>query len=74
LGVDHQDAALAAPAAAWLSEHLGVPVAWQLAAKSGVNTREALQLLSESDLQPPICWSRRWASMTSLRSARHCSS
>jgi lysophospholipase L1-like esterase len=52
VGVDHQDAALAAPAAALLSAQLGVPVEWQLVARSGVNTSEALQLLSDSELQP----------------------
>lgn len=52
VGVDHQDAALAAQTAAFLSERVGAPVEWQLVAKSGVNTNEALNLLAASELQP----------------------
>ena len=52
VGVDHQDAALAVQAAAFLFERTGVPVEWQLVAKSGIDTHEALSLLAVSELQP----------------------
>lgn len=54
VGVDHQDAALAAPTAALLSGRTGTPVHWQLVARSGVDTREALALLQahEGTLRP----------------------
>ncbi|CAN7336644.1 SGNH/GDSL hydrolase family protein [Pseudorhodoferax sp. LjRoot39] len=53
VGVDHQDGALAAPTAALLSERTGTPVQWQLVARSGVNTQEALALLlAHGTLQP----------------------
>jgi lysophospholipase L1-like esterase len=52
VGVAHQDDALAARAAALLSLRIGAPVEWQLVAKSGINTREALELVSASELKP----------------------
>lgn len=52
VGVDHQDAALAAQTAAFLSNRAAAPVEWQLVAKSGVNTSEALDLLAASALKP----------------------
>jgi lysophospholipase L1-like esterase len=52
VGVDHQDAALAAQTCAFLSERFSAPVEWQLVAKSGVNTNGALGLLAASELKP----------------------
>lgn len=52
VGVDHQDDALAARTAQLLADRIGAPVAWQLVAKSGVDTSEALKLLAASELQP----------------------
>lgn len=52
VGVEHQDHALAAQACALLSENLGTTVEWQIVAKSGVNTREALDLVAASELRP----------------------
>jgi lysophospholipase L1-like esterase len=52
VGVAHQDDALAARTAALLSLRIGAPVEWQLVAKSGINTREALELVSASELKP----------------------
>jgi lysophospholipase L1-like esterase len=52
VGVEHQDEALAARTAAFLSARIGVPVAWQLVAKSGITTNEALSLLAASELKP----------------------
>lgn len=52
VGVEHQDHALAAQASALLSESLKATFEWQVVAKSGVNTREALDLVAASDLRP----------------------
>jgi lysophospholipase L1-like esterase len=52
VGVDHQDQALAAQTSAFLSELAGAPVEWQLVARSGINTSEALELVSTSELRP----------------------
>lgn len=45
VGVDHQTDALALPTASALAARLRATVHWQLVAKSGVNTLQALQLL-----------------------------
>jgi lysophospholipase L1-like esterase len=52
VGVDHQDEALAPQTAAFLCRHIGAPVQWQLLAKSGINTHEALALLAANELKP----------------------
>ena len=52
VGVDHQDQALASQAASFLAKRSGRPVEWQLVAKSGVNARDALQMLSEHEVKP----------------------
>jgi lysophospholipase L1-like esterase len=52
VGVEMQEQALAQPLAQALSEHLGRPVAWQLLAKSGIETTEALALLEADAPQP----------------------
>lgn len=52
VGVDHQDSALAMQTAALVAERIGITVEWQLVAKSGVNTNDALSLLSTNDLRP----------------------
>ncbi|MGC8159861.1 hypothetical protein ACP3WZ_25375, partial [Salmonella enterica] len=46
VGVEHQEHALAQPLARQLAERTGHPVAWQLVAQSGVNSLEALDLLT----------------------------
>jgi lysophospholipase L1-like esterase len=51
VGVDEQADALAQPVARLLAAKTGRTVAWHLVAKSGVNTREALELLSISKLE-----------------------
>src|ERR1700756_5186887 len=48
VGVAEQANALAQPVARLLAVATGRPVAWQLVAKSGVNTREAFDLLTRS--------------------------
>ncbi|CAB3752066.1 SGNH/GDSL hydrolase family protein [Paraburkholderia humisilvae] len=50
VGVDEQSEALAQPVARLLAMRTGRPVAWQLVAKSGINTSEALDLLSHAEL------------------------
>lgn len=52
VGVDEQAHALAQPLARLLSAVTGRRVAWQLIAKSGVNTNEALALLAGSPIEP----------------------
>ncbi|MBT9569487.1 MAG: SGNH/GDSL hydrolase family protein [Thiobacillus sp.] len=52
VGVPSQEQALAIQASAFLSTQLRRPVEWQLLAKSGVNTHQALSLLRLSALQP----------------------
>jgi lysophospholipase L1-like esterase len=52
VGVSSQAEALAQPVAKLLATRTGRPVAWQLIAKSGVNTSEALALLAHSELCP----------------------
>lgn len=50
VGVSEQTHALAQPVAKLLAARTRKRVTWQLVAKSGVNTREALDLLQNSDL------------------------
>ncbi|WP_232243458.1 SGNH/GDSL hydrolase family protein [Paraburkholderia sp. SOS3] len=50
VGVTNQAEALAQPVAKLLASMTGRSVAWQLVARSGVNTSEALELLAHSDL------------------------
>jgi lysophospholipase L1-like esterase len=50
VGVSSQAEALAQPVARLLAMRTGRCVAWQLVARSGVNTREALELLTHSEL------------------------
>jgi lysophospholipase L1-like esterase len=50
VGVSSQAEALAQPVAKLLAMRTGRPVAWQLIAKSGVNTSEALDLLTHSEV------------------------
>lgn len=52
VGVDHQSEALAWPAARLIAERLGRPVRWQLLARSGLNTAEALAYLERAEVQP----------------------
>lgn len=52
VGVDHQEQALAIQTAAFLSVKLGMTVEWQLLAKSGINTHQALKLMRLSPPQP----------------------
>jgi lysophospholipase L1-like esterase len=52
VGVGHQNDALAAQAASFLAARIGAPVTWQLVAKSGINTNEALHLVAASELEP----------------------
>lgn len=52
VGVDDQAQALAARTASCLSEKTGLPVDWQLVAKSGVTTAESLDMLSSHALRP----------------------
>ena len=52
VGVDHQEQALAIQTSSFLAEQLGTPVEWQLLAKSGVNTQQALKLLHRSPPNP----------------------
>lgn len=49
VGVDRQDQALAFPTAERLAARLGTSVEWQLLAKSGINTQQALKLLARSN-------------------------
>jgi hypothetical protein len=50
--VSSQAEALAQPVAKLLAMRTGRSVAWQLIAKSGVNTREAVELLTHRKLYP----------------------
>ena len=52
VGVARQEAALAQPMACALAARLGRPVKWQLVAKSGVCTEEAIELLRASPVAP----------------------
>lgn len=52
VGVARQEHALAHPVAAHLAARAGAPVGWQLVARSGVNTAEALALVDQADLLP----------------------
>lgn len=52
VGVARQEAALAQPMARALAQRLGRPVKWQLVAKSGVCTEEAIELLRASPVAP----------------------
>ncbi len=52
VGVAHQSLALAQPLAQELSARLACPVAWQLAAKSGIETAAAVAMLEGEALQP----------------------
>ena len=52
VGVDHQEQALAIQTSTFLAERLGTPVEWQLLAKSGVNTLQALKLLHRTPPKP----------------------
>ena len=72
VGVDHQDQALAVQTAAFLSERIGAPVQWQLVAKSGINTQDALQLLAKVELEPADLLVTAFGvnDVTSQRSAR----
>jgi len=72
VGVDHQDQALAVQTAAFLSERIDAPVEWQLVAKSGINTEQALELLAASELKPADVLVAAFGvnDVTSQRSAR----
>ena len=52
VGVEHQEQALAQPLARQLAARTGHPVAWQLVAQSGVNSLEALDLLTRHEIGP----------------------
>ena len=52
VGVAYQVQALAMPLAYRLCERLQAPVAWQLVARSGINTAQARALLGQVQLQP----------------------
>jgi lysophospholipase L1-like esterase len=52
VGVDRQENALAAQASALLSARIGAQVQWQLVARSGVSTNQALDMVSEGELRP----------------------
>ena len=52
VGVERQEQALALQTSELLAARLDAPVEWQLLAKSGVNTRQALKLLPRALLQP----------------------
>jgi lysophospholipase L1-like esterase len=52
VGVARQEDALAHPVAAHLAAQAGAPVGWQLVARSGVNTAEAVALVEQADLLP----------------------
>jgi len=52
VGVREQAQALAQPVAKLLAARTGKRVTWQLIAKSGINTSEALELLTQSELFP----------------------
>jgi lysophospholipase L1-like esterase len=48
VGVDHQEKALAGRLSRALAQRLGQPVRWQLCARSGVNSAQALALVDEA--------------------------
>ncbi|WP_050468989.1 SGNH/GDSL hydrolase family protein [Herbaspirillum chlorophenolicum] len=52
VGVDRQERALALPLARHLAQRSGRTVQWQLVAKSGVNSLEALDLLAQHEIGP----------------------
>lgn len=52
VGVERQEQALAIQTSELLAAHLDAPVEWQLLAKSGVNTHQALKLLPRGLLKP----------------------
>jgi lysophospholipase L1-like esterase len=52
VGVRHQTAALAFQVASILAQQLGLQVRWQLVAKSGVNTSQALEFAKGQELLP----------------------
>lgn len=52
VGVSHQQAALAQPTARALARRIGRPVKWQLVARSGACTEEAIELLRASPVSP----------------------
>ena len=52
VGVAHQCQALAMQSAQRLAEKIARPVAWQLIAKSGANTRDTWQMVADQDLAP----------------------
>lgn len=52
VGVDRQEHALALPLARHLAQRSGRTVQWQLIAKSGVNSLEALDLLAQHEIGP----------------------
>jgi lysophospholipase L1-like esterase len=52
VGVRHQSAALASQVASILANRLVRSVRWQLVAKSGVNTRQALEFVKDRELLP----------------------
>lgn len=52
VGVERQDQALAIQTSALLSARLGTSVEWQLLARSGVNTQQALKLLQRTPPGP----------------------
>lgn len=52
VGVAHQDDALAKPSAMRIATTLGTRVHWQLVARTGVNTAEALEMVRASELRP----------------------
>ena len=52
VGVARQEQALALQTSELLAARLDVPVEWQLLAKSGVNTQQALKLLPRGLLKP----------------------
>jgi lysophospholipase L1-like esterase len=52
VGVARQENALAAQASALLSARIGAQVQWQLVARSGINTGQALEMVSQGELLP----------------------
>lgn len=52
VGVERQDQALASQTAERLAARLGISVEWQLLAKSGINTQQALKLIARTQLRP----------------------
>ena len=52
VGVDRLRDSLAVQASRFLSRKMRRPVAWQLVAKSGVDTREALEFVQSTALRP----------------------